>query len=208
MFAKARLLLLALELGRRMRLDAGRVGVNVSGAGAPPEDEAVRGLNSVAAMLSFGEPKGDGEAGRLAELPMTPGGSEAMGEATPEAPPLEETRLVVERFDRVRFHGLGDARGEPEPMTPGWGLGLAAVLAVAEGHTGLAAEVNEANALEPRCGEVGRCVKAEGVPSVGVPARDEAGEKDGLEGVQGRDVEKERMLAGRRTGDCVELAAK
>lgn len=117
-------------------------------------DEPVRGLNSEAPMLSFGEPNGEGEAGRLPALPITPGGSNDMGEAAPAAAaPLEEARLVVERLERVRFQGLGEARGEPEPMTPGCGLGLAALalalaLALAaEGQTGLA---SEARALEPR----------------------------------------------------------
>lgn len=51
---------------------------------------------------------------------------------------------------------------------------------------------------------MGRCDRenADGVASVEVPANEEAGEKDGRVGVQGREVEKERMLAGRRTGDC------
>ena len=118
-------------------------------AALPVEDVPVRGLNSEAPMLSFGEPKGDGDAGRLPGLPMTPGGSEDMGEEAPAAAPLREARLVVERLDRVRLHGLGEARGEPEPMTPGCGRGLAAV-ALADGQAGLDAEASEASALEPR----------------------------------------------------------
>ncbi len=53
---------------------------------------------------------------------------------------------------------------------------------------------------------MGRCDRenADGVASVEVPANEEAGEKDGRVGVQGREVEKERMLAGRRTGDCAD----
>lgn len=110
----------------------------------------VRGLNSVAAMLSFGELKGDGEAGRLPGLPNTPGGSEDMGDTAPAAAPFVEARLVVERLDRVRFQGRGEARGEPEPMTPGCGRGLAALVAVGEGHAGAVAEVSKESALEPK----------------------------------------------------------
>ncbi len=50
------------------------------GGAAELAEEDVRGLNSVAAMLSLGEPKGDGDAGRLPALPTTPGGSEDAGE--------------------------------------------------------------------------------------------------------------------------------
>lgn len=120
------------------------------GGAAELAEEDVRGLNSVAAMLSLGEPKGDGDAGRLPALPTTPGGSEDAGEAALAAAPLAEARLVVERLERVRFHGLGEARGEPDPMTPGCGRGLAAVLTLAEDQTGLVVEVSEDKALEPR----------------------------------------------------------
>ena len=113
------------------------------------EEPPVRGLNSVAAMLSLGEPKGDGDAGRLPGLPMTPGGSGVIDEAAPAAAPVEEARLVVERLERVRFQGRGEARGEPEPMTPGCGRGLAAV-AGGGGHAGAVAEVSDESALEPR----------------------------------------------------------
>ncbi|KAI3484890.1 hypothetical protein L1887_51944 [Cichorium endivia] len=68
-------------------------------------------------------------------------------------------------------------------------------------------EASEARALEPRCGEVERCDASESVAgiSVGVPKED-AGEKEGREGVQGREVEKVRMEAGRRTGDWLGLS--
>jgi hypothetical protein len=167
----------------------------------------------MAAMLSLGEPKGDGEAGRLLGPPMTPGGR-VERVAGVGAAPLEEARLVDERLERVRFHGRGDARGEPEPMTPGWGRGLAlvvgAALAADEGQAAAAVgEASEARALEPRCGEVERCDASESVAgiSVGVPKED-AGEKEGREGVQGREVEKVRMEAGRRTGDWLGLVGK
>ena len=44
--------------------------------------------------------------------------------------------------------------------------------------------------------------------SIGVAKDEEAGEKEGRDGVHGREVEKERILAGRRTGDWIGLEEK
>ena len=111
----------------------------------------VRGLNSVAPMLSLGEPKGEGDTGRLPELPMTPGGSEDIGEANDAVAPVEEAeaRLVEDKFEKVWFQGRGEARGEPDPMTPGCGRELA-LEALEFGHAELGAELSVARPLEPR----------------------------------------------------------
>lgn len=117
-------------------------------------DELLRGLNSIAATLSFGELNGDGEVGRLLGVPMIPGGREDIGEERVGAAPEEEARLVVDRLEMVRFHGRGEERGEPEPMTPGCGLGLALPLFAGD-HAALGPVTKEAS-VETKCGEPGR----------------------------------------------------
>ena len=120
LLASARFVLLALELGRRVSQGTGFAGVNPpAGADTRLEDELFRGRNSDAATLRRGEPKGEGEAGRLVEVPDSAGGTDEMGEPTLVLMATDEVTLVVERLERVRFQGRGDARGEPEPMTPG-----------------------------------------------------------------------------------------
>lgn len=180
LLASARLVLLVLEL-ERVSKGAGLVGVRLAAPAARLVDEALRGLNSVAEMLSLGEPKGDGETGLLV-APITAIGEDTLG---PEA--VKEVMPVVERLDSVRFHGRGEALGDPEPITPGCcrGLALATVAEVGvdatRGEVGCCGVVNTALGSWPRLNE------------------DEA-EKGGREGVQGRE-EVERILAGRRDGD-------
>lgn len=146
------------------------------------ELEPVRGLNSMAATLSLGEPKGEGDAGRL---PPSPRGKEEMGDRGGSRPGgggvLEPP---TERLDRVRFQRRGDARGLPEPMTPA--RGLAGVVSGVE---------------PPRLGVEG--------PGVWRVLSRKEWVCVGVVGVQGRDPEKERLdmaLPGRRAGDEMKLA--
>lgn len=104
------------------------MGVRLAVAATELVEEAVRGLNSVAEILSRGEPKGDGETGLL--LPpvcavgdaMLPTGLWAVNSDMP----------VVDRLESVRFQGRWEALGEPDPMTPGCCRGLAVAMVAAD----------------------------------------------------------------------------